>query len=68
MIYLNEKFFTEIKNEIYIIHNNKIYRQTSFPKSLKTRYELINNTKIPKNKIVILSENGELNLAGYKIN
>ena len=62
MIYLNEKFYTEVKNENYIIHNNKIYRLTNTPKSLKTRYELINNTKIPKNKIVILSENNELSL------
>ena len=34
MIYLNEKFFTEIKNEKYIIHNNnKIYRLTNTPKN-----------------------------------
>ena len=26
------------------------------------------NSKIPKNKIVILNENNELTLAGYKIN
>ena len=62
MIYLNEKFFTEIKNENYIIHNNKIYRLTNTPKSLKTRYQIINNTKIPKNKTVILTENNELTL------
>ena len=68
MIYLNEKFYTEVKSDKYIIHNNKIYRLSNTPKSLKTQYELINNTKIPKNKIVILSENGELTLAGYKIN
>ena len=62
MIYLNEKFFTEIKNENYIIHNNKIYRLTNTPKTLKTRYQLIHNTKIPKNKTVILTENNELTL------
>ena len=28
MLYLNENFFTEVKNEIYIIHNNKIYGLT----------------------------------------
>ena len=62
MIYLNEKFFTEIKNENYIIHNNKIYRLKNTPKSLKTRYLIINNTKIPKNKTVILTDNNELTL------
>ena len=50
MIYLNEKFYTEIKNENYIIYNNNIYRQTNIPKNLKSRYELINNQKVPKNK------------------
>ena len=48
MIYLNEKLFTEIKNENYIIHNNKIYRQTNIPKNLKSRYEIINNQKSTK--------------------
>ena len=62
MIYLNENFYTEIKIENYIIHNNKIYRQTNFPKNLKSRYEIINNQKIPKNKTVILTENNELTL------
>ena len=62
MIYLNGKFFTEIKNENYIIHDNKIYRQTNTPKSLKTRYQLFHITKIPKNKTVILTENNELTL------
>ena len=52
MIYLNEKFYTEVKNENYIIHNNKIYRLTNTPKSLKTRYELINNKKYQKTKLL----------------
>ena len=34
----------------------------NIPKSLKTRYQIINNTKIPKNKTVILTENNELTL------
>ena len=62
MMYLNEKFYTEIKNDKYLNHNNKIYRLTNTPKSLKTRYQIINNTKIPKNKTVILTENNELTL------
>ena len=43
MTYLNQKINTEMKNEKYIIHNNKIYRSTNTPKSLKTHFELINN-------------------------
>ena len=43
MIYINEKFFTETKNDKYVIHDNKIYRQTNISKSLQTRYELVNN-------------------------
>ena len=35
MIYLNENFFTEVKNNKYIIHDNKIYREIQIPKSLK---------------------------------
>ena len=62
MIYLFEKFYTEVKNENYIIHNNKIYRLTNTPKLLKTRCELINITNVPKTKTVILSENNELTL------
>ena len=46
----------------YIIHNNKLYRQTNIPKNLKSRYEIINNQKLPKNKTVILTENNELTL------
>ena len=60
MIYLNEKIYTEIKNEKYIVHDNKIYKLTNTPKSLKTRYQLVNNTKVPNNKIVILSDDNTL--------
>ena len=62
MIHLNEKFYREVKNENYTIHNNKIYGLTNTPKSLKKQYQKINIIKIPKNKIVILSENNELTL------
>ena len=62
MLYLNDKYFTEVKNEKYIIHNNKIYQQTQTSKSLKTGYEIINNGKIRKRKIVIQPENNTLSL------
>ena len=30
MIYINDKFYKEIKSDKYIIHNNKIYRLTEY--------------------------------------
>ena len=30
MIYLNENFFTEVKNENYIIHNNKYIQRNKY--------------------------------------
>ena len=48
MKYLNNKFYTECKNDKYIIQEGKIFRETVAPKSLKTRYEAINNVKIDK--------------------
>ena len=42
MKYLNKKFYTECTNDKYIIHENKIFRDTVAPKSLKTRDEAIN--------------------------
>ena len=57
--YLNDKFYTEVKNEKYIIHDGKIFRET-VPKSLKTQYETIHGTKVPKGKKVVQSEDGSL--------
>ena len=57
--YLNNKFYSEVKNEKYIIHDGKIFRET-FPKSMKTQYETIHDTKVPKGKIVNQLETGEL--------
>ena len=66
MKYLNNKFYTEYTNDKYIIHENKIYRETVAPKSLKTKYEAMNNTKIDKNKTVIELDDGSLVLVDSK--
>ena len=66
MKYLNNKFYTEYTNDKYIIHENKIYRETVAPKSLKTKYEAMNNTKIDKNKTVIKLDDGSLVLVDSK--
>ena len=68
MKYLNNKFYTEYTNDKYIIHENKIYRETVAPKSLKTKYEAMNNTKIDKNKTVIELDDGSLVLVDSKKN
>ena len=60
MKYLNNKFYSEGTNIKYIIHEGKIFRETVAPKSLKTRYEVINNVKIEKNKTVIELDDGSL--------
>ena len=66
MKYLNDKFYTECKNDKYIIHENKIYRETAAPKSLKTKYEAMNDTKIDRNKTVIELDDGSLVLVDAK--
>ena len=66
MKYLNDKFYTECKNDKYIIIDDKIYRETVTPKSLKTRYEVVNNTKIDRNKTVIELSDGSLTVVDAK--
>ena len=68
MKYLNNKFYTEYTNDKYIIHENKIFRETVAPKSLKTKHEAMNNTKIDKNKTVIELDDGSLVLVDSKNN
>ena len=58
--YLNNKFYSEVKNDKYIIHDYKIFRETVIPKSLKTQYETNHDTKVPKCKKVVQSEYGSL--------
>ena len=66
MKYLNNIFYTECSNDKYIIHENKIFRETNAPKSLKTRYEAINNVKLDKIKTVIELDDGSLVLVDFK--
>ena len=58
--YLNNKFYSEVKNEKYIIHDGKIFRETVIPKSLKTQYEAIYDMKVHKGKTVNQLEDGSL--------
>ena len=60
MKYLNNKFYTYCSNDKYIVHENKIFRETVAPKSLKTLYEAINIVKINENETVIELDDGSL--------
>ena len=62
MKYINGKFYNELENEKYIIQDGKIMFETKMPKSLKTRYEVIFNTKITKTQSVVELDDGTLKL------
>ena len=66
MKYINGKFYRELENEKYIIHDGKIMFETKMPKSLKTRYEVIFNTKITKTQSVVELDDGTLKLLDSK--
>ena len=53
MKYLNNKFYTEVNNPKYIINDGQILRETTEPKSLKTKYEHLNGVKLDKNLNVV---------------
>ncbi len=44
--YINNRFYTEVKNEKYIIQDGKFLRETVTPKSIRTRYEVINYVRL----------------------
>ena len=62
MKYINGKFYKELENEKYIIHDGKIMFETKMPKSLKTRYEVVFDTKLTKSQTVVELDDGTLKL------
>ena len=62
MKYINGKFYKELENEKYIIHDRKIMFETKMPKSLKTRYEFMFDTKLTKTQTVVELDDGTLQL------
>ena len=66
MKYLNNKFYTEVNNPKYIINDGKILRETTEPKSLKTKYELMNGVKLDKNLNVVELDDGTLQIVDLK--
>ena len=67
MKYLNGKYYVEVKDKRYKIHptENIILRERKEPKSLRTQYQVINNTKIRRNQRVIKDEDGNLIVKSY---
>ena len=62
MKYINNKFYTEVDNPKYIINDGKILRETSPPKSLKSKYEVMNGVKLDKKSNIIELDDGSLHI------
>ena len=59
--------YVEVKNKQYRTHpsENLILRLREEPKSLRTQYQMQNNTQIRKNQDVIKNKNDELVVKNY---
>ena len=62
MKYLNGQYYVEVKDHRYKIQptGDKIVRLRNPPKSLRTQYQVQNDTHIRKNQKVIKNDNDEL--------
>ena len=62
MKYLNGEYYVEVKDHRYKIHptENIILRKRDPPSSLRTQYQVQNNTQIRRNQEVIKNDNDEL--------
>ena len=67
MKYLDGKYYVEVKDKRYLIHptENIILRKRDPPTSLRTQYQIQNDTQIRKNQKVIKDNNGELIVKNY---
>ena len=69
---LNGNYYVEVKNHRYKIHptGNIILRKRDQPKSLRTQYQVQNETQIRRNQKVIKNDNDQLAVKNYpkKIN
>ena len=70
MKYLNGEYYVEIKYHRYKIHptKNNFLRKRDPPKSLRTQYQVQNETQIRRNQIVIKNDNDELVVENYPKN
>ena len=70
MKYLNGNYYIEVKDHRYKIHptENIILRLRDEPKSLRTQYQVQNETQIRKNEKVIKNDNNQLVVKNYPKN
>ena len=62
MKYLNGEYYVVVKDHRYKIHptENLILRKRDSPSSIRTQYQVQNETKIRRNQKVIKNDNDEL--------
>ena len=70
MKYLNGEYYVEVRDHRYKIHPTeiKILRKRDPPKSLRTQYQVQNNTHIKKNHKIVKNDNDELVVKSYPKN
>ena len=70
MKYLNGRYYVEVEDHRYKIHpaENIILRLRDEPKSLRTQYQIQNETKIRRNQKVIKNVNDQLVVKNYPKN
>ena len=70
MKYLNGEYYIEVKDRRYRIHptENIILRKRDPPTSLRTQYQVQNETQIRKNQKVIKNDNNQLVVKNYPKN
>ena len=70
MKYLNGEYYVEVKDHRYIIHptESNILRKRNPPTSLRTQYQVQNETEIRKNQKVIKNDNNQLVVKNYPKN
>ena len=70
MKYLNGRYYVEVKDHRYKIHptENIILRLRDEPKSLRTQYQVQNETQIRRNQKVVKNNNDELIVKDYPKN
>ena len=62
MKYISNKFYTEVNNPKYIINDGIVLRETTAPKSLKTKNEIMNDVKQEKSLNLIELDDGSLQI------
>ena len=70
MKYLNGEYYVEVKDHRYMIHptENIILRKRNPPTSLRTQYQVQNETQIRKNQKVIKNDDNQLVIKNYPKN